>query len=199
METHPTTITPHSASSKGSVFDPNSEQKQKGTPQIKQITGYPNYTISSDGIVRRICGSPIYAWIANKYVYVRLINEHGLHIDSIHRLVATHFLANPNNLRCVCHKDDDPTNNSVDNLFWGSHTDNMQDMISKGRKVNSYGSDNGSAVLSADQVQFIRAYPGHRGHNRLLAEMFNVSQPAITHIRKGTTWKNTKNTVSSTK
>ena len=51
----------------------------------------------------------------------------------VHRLIAERFISNPNNLPCVCHKDDNPMNLYVDNLFWGTHKDNMNDMTSKGR------------------------------------------------------------------
>ena len=37
---------------------------------------------------------------------------------NIHRLVAQTFIQNPNNLTEVNHKDEDKTNNSVDNLEW---------------------------------------------------------------------------------
>lgn len=43
----------------------------------------------------------------------------------IHRLVAMAFLPNPQNLPEVNHKDENPSNNRVDNLEWCSHRYNM--------------------------------------------------------------------------
>lgn len=43
----------------------------------------------------------------------------------IHRLVAMAFLPNPQNLPEVNHKDENPSNNCVDNLEWCSHRYNM--------------------------------------------------------------------------
>lgn len=42
----------------------------------------------------------------------------------IHRLVADHFLPNPNNYRDVHHIDGNPKNNNVSNLQWLSHQEN---------------------------------------------------------------------------
>lgn len=36
----------------------------------------------------------------------------------VHRLVAQSFLPNPQNYRCINHKDENPMNNSVENLEW---------------------------------------------------------------------------------
>lgn len=43
----------------------------------------------------------------------------------VHRLVASVFLKNDNNLPCVNHKDENPLNNHVDNLEFCNHTYNM--------------------------------------------------------------------------
>lgn len=43
----------------------------------------------------------------------------------VHRLVASTFLKNNNNLPCVNHKDENPLNNHVENLEYCNHTYNM--------------------------------------------------------------------------
>jgi len=59
----------------------------------------------------------------------------------IHRLVAQAFIENILNLPLVCHKDETLNenwllNNSVDNLWWWTMKDNMEDMIKKWRQNN---------------------------------------------------------------
>lgn len=51
----------------------------------------------------------------------------------VHRVVAEAFIPNPDDLPIVRHINDCPENNAVENLAWGSQTDNMQDCISHGR------------------------------------------------------------------
>ena len=43
----------------------------------------------------------------------------------LHRIIATVFLPNPDNLPEVNHKDEDKTNNAVSNLEWCTHSYNM--------------------------------------------------------------------------
>lgn len=44
----------------------------------------------------------------------------------VHRIVAMAFIPNPNNYRCVNHKDENPQNNRVDNLEWCTHEYNVK-------------------------------------------------------------------------
>ena len=81
---------------------------------------------------------------SNGYSMVVLSHKGIRSVQPIHRLVASAFIPNLENKPLVCHKDDDPKNNSVDNLFWGTYLDNMQDRDRKGRngmlgKPNDYG------------------------------------------------------------
>ena len=53
-----------------------------------------------------------------KYLHVNLCVNGKCKKYSIHQLVAKAFIPNPNNLPLVNHKDENPSNNFVDNLEW---------------------------------------------------------------------------------
>lgn len=61
---------------------------------------------------------------------------------AIHRLVAIHFIPNPNNLPEVNHKDLNRTNNNVENLEWIAHIDNVRYSSNQGRYKGRYGEKN---------------------------------------------------------
>ena len=52
----------------------------------------------------------------------------------LHRILARHFIPNPNNLPEVDHVDRNPSNNSIDNLRWVSRSENARN-----RTVTAYG------------------------------------------------------------
>jgi hypothetical protein len=57
---------------------------------------------------------------SNGYLVCLLYRNGNRKTYKIHRLVAQTFLSNPNNYPVINHKDEDKTNNCVDNLEWCS-------------------------------------------------------------------------------
>lgn len=59
-------------------------------------------------------------WVHNKngYLFVHLCKDGVRERFLVHRLVALVFIPNPFNLPMVNHKDENPQNNSVENLEW---------------------------------------------------------------------------------
>ena len=85
------------------------------------VPGYEGlYMVSNLGRVKSLRKNVIMVQRYDRYGYKRvgLRNKDGLKTFTIHRLVAMAFIPNPDNLPCVNHKDEDKTNNCVDNLEW---------------------------------------------------------------------------------
>jgi hypothetical protein len=106
----------------------------------KPIVGYEGlYEVSSmgrvkslkrtittkDGRTREVEEKLLAQGLSGGYLYVTLSDHGKWRAFPVHRLVATAFIPNPENLRDVNHKDEVKTNNSVDNLEWMSHKDNL--------------------------------------------------------------------------
>ena len=115
----------------------------------RDIKGYDGkYKISNLGRVYSL-KSHRYLSIGSNgrgYLHVSLWRNNKEKKEYIHRLVALHFIPNPNNLPQVNHKDENKENNCVDNLEWcdakynnnyGAHNERAaQTRVKNG--VNSY-------------------------------------------------------------
>ena len=88
---------------------------------VYDFTG--RYEISNLGRIRNVETDVIRKCKPNKdgYVYIGLKINGKREMFKVHRLVATAFIPNPNNLPCVNHKDEIKTNNSAENLEWCSY------------------------------------------------------------------------------
>ena len=60
--------------------------------------------------------------------------------------MAKQFIPNPNNLPVVMHKDNDPLNNHVSNLKWGTQSENIQQAFNDGRKISPMIGRKGSNI-----------------------------------------------------
>lgn len=94
----------------------------------KQINGYNNYYIYDNGDVLNISTNKILKGSIgeNGYKYYRLSKDNNKTMFYAHRLVAEHFLENPNSLPIVNHKDGNKLNNQLSNLEWVSYSENTK-------------------------------------------------------------------------
>lgn len=85
-----------------------------------QISNYGNiYSVKSKKMLGKSLGT-------SGYKNVCLCKNGFAKTYMIHRLVAKHFLPNPENLEQVNHKDHDKGNNNAENLEWVSQSENVK-------------------------------------------------------------------------
>lgn len=133
---------------------PHGEGKYQDKILHDNIPGYPGYHISKRGRIYSrwdVNGKSILnkryhlkqPHLNKKGRYIIGLSQPGLGTTKwlVHRLVALVYLPNPEGLPYVCHKDNVPTNNSVNNLYWGTQKDNMSQASKEGRMIQAKGKD----------------------------------------------------------
>lgn len=89
----------------------------------------------------------------------------------------------------VLHKCDIPACCRPDHLFLGTHQDNVDDMMRKGRKHDFNGEAHPGSILTAKQViEIQRKYMSEYITQRELGEIYGVCQGTISAIITKKTW-----------
>ncbi len=104
---------------------------------------------------------------------------------SVHRLVATAFIPNPNNLPEVNHKNGIKSDNRKENLEWCTHQGNMDH--AKNHGLMAIGEKSGQSKLNEFQVRVIRNC--NDLSNRALGRIFGISHNAVGDIKHRKKWK----------
>ena len=148
----------------------------------RTIPGFSNYEVSTDGKVRSYWKKKpkILKQQANHrggHMAVRLTPDGGKQCTRfVHSLVLTAFVGPRPDGMYALHKDDDPTNNTLDNLYWGTPSENIRQSVKRGRHH--------TRKLSDADVRFIRTSPLS---TLKLAPILGVHQTTIANARRGKT------------
>jgi hypothetical protein len=128
-----------------------------------EIVDYPNYLIYPDGKVssKRFSQRYLQACVNNSgYYFVNLYKDGKGIPHLIHRLIALHYIPNPENKREVDHINRDKSDNRVENLRWVDRSDNTQNVGL--RKDNKLGFKNICYHKKKNGYMYVKKIRGKR-------------------------------------
>jgi hypothetical protein len=171
----------------------------------RTIATYPNYEVSSFGRVRSKQG-----WIdragkrrkqryfslysdkhKDNYVVVCLSNENGTRTQVVHKLSLEAFVGPCPIGMERCHKDGDPTNNRIGNLYYGTHIQNMADRDRHGRTVQR-GITHSKCKLDEARVKAMREeyVPYSLTHgSTALSKKYGIHPSQVRRVLNNLEWK----------
>lgn len=158
-----------------------------------KIKGYEDYYITKSGKVYSVLTNKMLKYDRSNRGYCRVtLADRRLgrfvHIF-VHRLVATQFIPNPNNLPEVNHKDGNHTNNSIYNLEWCTREYNQRHAIEN--SLYRIEEDSPRAKLTKEQVISIyKEYEKNKNKNSI-SKKYGVSNALIGEIVRGVRWSKT--------
>ena len=92
--------------------------------------------------------------------------------------------------QCVCHTCDTPSCVNPDHLFLGTPSENVADMVEKGRLKDNSGRNNPASKLTEAKVLDIRArYAAGDTTQAAIARRFGINASSVGHIVTRHTWR----------
>jgi len=154
------------------------------------INGFKDYMVSDLGRVKMTANKasrkervlkPLIQ--GSGYYRVALYSNKKPYFKSIHRLVASHFIKNPNDKEQVNHLDGNKINNAASNLEWCTYRENLDHAVKN--RLSSCGERNGRAKLSYTDVDNIRS---SKSTSKDLASHYGVHKSTIDRIKNNKGW-----------
>lgn len=152
---------------------------------MKDIAGFDNYSILSDGTV--------FSHLRNRPLKAKKHSQGYLAISLgrgnqklIHRIVAEAFIENPLALPFVNHKNGNKTDNRVENLEWVNNSQNLLHSV----KIGTYNharkvSDNYLKKVSREDIREMISMRGRGERLVSIAEKFGISHPMVSRYCRG--------------
>jgi hypothetical protein len=108
----------------------------------KIIINYPNYSVSTIGTIKNNTTERILKYyIRNGYPSITLSKDNKKKTFNIHTLVASHFLQKPEGQFVVNHKNENKSDNRLENLEYLTYAENTKYSASSKRTKNSISFD----------------------------------------------------------
>jgi hypothetical protein len=148
----------------------------------ESIPSWPGYQASTAGQIRSHRTGKVLAQNTKKgkhpYQRVHLSQDGKARYVLVHRLILDTFMGPCPEGQQALHLDDNPRNNSLGNLRWGTPKENHS-------TINRHGRANGRSKLTEDDVRAIRA---STEPHVVLARSLSVSDTTIQNIRNHRLW-----------
>lgn len=162
--------------------------------QIKIDKYYTYYLISSFGRVFSFIKYPNILELkpivntVTGYFMTRIYYDGTSKFISIHKLVATHFIKNPEKLPVINHIDANKSNNAIWNLEWCTQKYNVKHAQALGLWT-IYGENNKNNVYTSNQIHAVCKMLTKNIPTKKISKTTGVSVPEILLIFKGSIWK----------
>jgi hypothetical protein len=174
------------------------------TEKWRSIGGYEGYyEVSNMGRIKSLTRTVVFTWRgapssalirerilklvpdSDGHLTVFLAREGVKDTRRVHSLVAAAFLGPRPSDKGACHKDDEKSNNCVENLYYGTQQENMSDSVRNGKAPR--GITHGKAVLDDNKVRKIRSLAG-KLTIRDIGDMFGITHQAVHAVITRKTW-----------
>jgi hypothetical protein len=183
------------------------EERHRWEIQMKEIwkdvVGYEDfYMVSSNGkmiskerIIKRKNGADFlqkesFMNGSEYHGYIKItVRKNNIKKDKfIHCLIAESFLGTKPIGMEVCHFDGNRKNNNINNLRYGTRSDNVKDAIKHGTHYTPFskkGSERSYAKINEQIAKYIKE---SKDSGSVLAQKFNVSRALISNVRNKKSW-----------
>ena len=144
------------------------------------IENYDHYIIYEDSRIYSRKTKKFLKQIFNKtngYVYVGLTKNSKTKQHLLHRLVALHYLPNPNNYSDVDHIDSDKTNNNLSNLRWCSRSQNNE--FKKSKYYCNHSNGGFSIQIKRNGVKFTKYVKTEEQAQEIIKDYFDKIKNSV--------------------
>jgi uncharacterized protein YlbG (UPF0298 family) len=165
-------------------------ENTNGMYQVSDLGNVKSFHRSSNGKILK------FGTIKKRVGAYRFVNIYmnGIMVNTtIHRLVASYFVENPNGYNEVNHIDGNKENNKAENLEWCSRKQNAKHAADN--LLYKVGENHPSCKLSEyDVIEIYTLYHFHGFSTVAICKLYGVNDHSISKIVNGKTWKHvTKN------